>query len=913
MRTYKEMIDEYLNWYSEISGNTNFLPNEYLIGDEQTITFKKAQVWNKILEMSYKPVEGIYWFHKFILGDMTYAGYPEPIRFNGLWWDWTKIGAGGDHITIKCSRQHGKANPYSTPIITPSGWTTMGQLKIGDKVFSEKGIETTVTNIFEQGKKNVYKITFTDGSVAECELEHLWKVKKAGTGRNGKELNWKTKSLKEIINKQGMEPKSDNAYRIPLTKPVQFKKQKHYIDTYTLGALIGDGGLSQDSCILTTADIEIVDTIKTNMPQLMIINSGNYSYRLIDTKINHKSKLITELKRLKLWGTKSLTKFIPQEYMVDSVENRIKLLRGLMDTDGCISDTCIMEYYSISKELCKQVKELVQSLGGKARIDIKNGKYKGKKHISYRVKIWLQGINPFKLKRKANKFYNIKYKPVRIFKKIELVRRENCRCIMVDDDSHTYLINDYIVTHNSTYWTVLVPVYRMAMFEHYNVLLESASEDQAIMLMGYMTNIIVNNEFLLEKRNTKSKWSSKDIVYNGGVIRARGVGSEVRGGTYDYIVCDDILRSDNKLSDTEIENFVDEELEPMILVRKGQMVIVGTPKSETDIFTSIEERIELDDTGESWKLYTYPAIIDWENEKILCPDRFTWKQLMAIRARQGTMKFDKEFMCKTYSSGAQLFTYAVRKKATDLGCRDILYSTAKPQEANEWQYYISVDCARAGTAGADFTVVFVIAYNSKTNIRRVVWMWRKKGLKIALQVEQMAEISRNFNHPIILVEKNNMGQDFIDLMIDDYGLNVEPFTTGGRGQGKEDLIRSLIIAFENEKIILPYGNEFSREQMKILDRELERFVVEVTKAGNEVMKGSGHSHDDTVISLALANRCAQSFGYSPFAQAIPSSKTTALERFVASGDSTEILMATINKTTASKTENDFFKIKETKK
>lgn len=435
----------------------------------------------------------------------------------------------------------------------------------------------------------------------------------------------------------------------------------------------------------------------------------------------------------------------------------------------------------------------------------------------------------------------------------------------------------------STYWTVIHSIYRTSLFEHYNILISSASEDQAIALMGYIDRIIGNNEFLLSKKSASAKWSTVEIHYNGGKIVAKGVGSEVRGGTYDYIICDDILRSDNKLSDEDIEHYIDEELEPMIFVRRGQIVIVGTPKSDTDIFSSLEERVR---QGSAWKLYTYSAILDWDRKVILCPDRFTWDRLMNVRKNIGQQKFDKEFMCQTYSSGSQLFPAEIRKKAKELGLNWKLYSKARPEESNHWYYYMSVDSARAGSASGDYTVVFVVAYNPDTQVKRIVWVWRKKGLKISEQVEQIATISKNFNNPIILVEKNNIGQDLIDQLIDNYNLSVEAFQTSSRS--KEDLIRSLIVAFENEKIIIPQGDEFTREMMDELDRELDRFIVEVTRAGNEIMKGSGHSHDDMVMSLALANRCTQSFGYTPFAVSSGDRKTTSLERFAVSGDIREV-------------------------
>ena len=138
---------------------------------------------------------------------------------------------------------------------------------------------------------------------------------------------------------------------------------------------------------------------------------------------------------------------------------------------------------------------------------------------------------------------------------------------------------------------------------------------------------------------------------------------------------------------------------------------------------------------------------------------------------------------------------------------------------------MGVDTARSGKASADYTVAIVIAYKPSTGEKRIVWFWRERGLKINIQIEKIAEISRKFNNPLILVETNNMGVEFVDQMIDNYGLNVEEFTTT-KGNKFDDLIRMLIVSFEKEKIIFPQGDARSRKMMDIIDRELDRFVVE---------------------------------------------------------------------------------------
>jgi len=434
----------------------------------------------------------------------------------------------------------------------------------------------------------------------------------------------------------------------------------------------------------------------------------------------------------------------------------------------------------------------------------------------------------------------------------------------------------------TTFWTVVVSIYRASLLQNYNILIESATEDQAIGILFSITKMIERNEFLNSKKSDDAKWTATEVSYNGGRIVARGLGSEVRGGTYDYIVCDDILRSDNKLSDRDVENFLDEELEAMLLVRKGQMIIVGTPKSSTDIFSTIESRAG---NESMWKFHVYQAIVDEEKQIILCPERFTWKQLMLMKNTMGQKKFDKEMQCKCYSSGSQLFSEELRKLAIEKGHQYISYSKSKKADEAS-QYYIGVDCARSGSASGDFTVVIVLAFNPISQEKRVVWMWREKGLKITEQVDIIAQIAKDFNFPVVMVEQNNMGQEFIDQLVDNYNITVEAFTTTAKS--KEDLIRGLISVFEHEKMILPSGDDYSYEMSKEIDNELSKFVVEVTPAGNEVLKGSGRSHDDIVMALAIANKCTQAGGGLAFAYSGNRVHSSELERFAKTNDIFEI-------------------------
>ena len=400
----------------------------------------------------------------------------------------------------------------------------------------------------------------------------------------------------------------------------------------------------------------------------------------------------------------------------------------------------------------------------------------------------------------------------------------------------------------------------MFLFKFRRIILISASQEQADELLENMKLIIENNEWLRTKKDP-SKWAVQRIGYNKGYVMTAGIGTEILGQHVDRIIIDDILRSDNKLSDQQIEDYIDMNLSPMLLNRKGQIILVGTPKGPKDIFSEIRRRIR-QEPKTPWLLREFPAILSYEKKILQCPDRFTWDMIMEKRLTMGPLKFGREYQLEFFSREQSLFPTKLVEASKRKGSAIHLIHKHDKRGA-EWMYVTGVDVARSGAVSADYTVALTLAYNSITQEKQIVHFWRAKGLKISEQSRHIAEIAKSFDNSQVLVEQNNMGQDMIDELADVWNVGVETFLTGGKGQKKEELIRFLITAFEHEQITIPQADEWSREEMSILEGELNKFCVTVTPAGNERFEGLG-THDDTVIALALANKATQILG-TPFA------------------------------------------------
>lgn len=355
----------------------------------------------------------------------------------------------------------GKAQPVWCNVLTPNGFVKLSELKVGDKVIDPTtGLEQVVEGIFPQGIRPVYKITTNDGLETFSDEEHIWNVRHRGG--NSYHAGFRNFTLKQLIDKGirlncsdrmkeiGKEPFC--RWELPITKPIDFAEKEYVIHPYLLGVLIGDGCLTGTTIGFsnTDNDSEISTRISSLIDKEYHLSKNKapscpfYNISKKDRyakKTNIYSKAILDLGL----NVKSKDKFIPDIYKLGSKEQRIELLRGLMDTDGT-SHHGRISFSTTSKSLSLDVAELVQSLGGIARVHAYDRDDEGKS-IEYNISININ-IQPFYLKRKA-----CNWKERNISRYISEVKRVDdceCVCIKVSGENELYLTDNFIVTHNTS-------------------------------------------------------------------------------------------------------------------------------------------------------------------------------------------------------------------------------------------------------------------------------------------------------------------------------------------------------------------------------------------------------------------------------------------------------------------------------
>lgn len=346
----------------------------------------------------------------------------------------------------------GKGQPVGSFLLTPKGWVKNSEIDIGNDIIASDGSPYKITGIYHKNKQPTYRIHFSDKSSFVVDLDHLHICRTNNDRQRGNP--WRVISTENLLTcgnlRYGKHQKSRN-YDIPIVKDVLFDKRELPICPYSLGVFLGDGHL-KNSFQITCPDDQVVGRVLSELPDgVALHHATGYTWKLVTglsgNKIHHFRMIF---KKLGLHGKLSYDKFIPDSYLYASPEERLNLLRGLMDTDGYIDKTGTCLFYSSSEKLRDGVIHLVRSLGGIPTASSKIGKINGiEKRRCYIATFSLNTHNPFYLKRKAEKWNPNPRDNGRWIDRIVYECDQETICISVDSPDNSYVTENFIVTHNT--------------------------------------------------------------------------------------------------------------------------------------------------------------------------------------------------------------------------------------------------------------------------------------------------------------------------------------------------------------------------------------------------------------------------------------------------------------------------------
>jgi replicative DNA helicase len=350
----------------------------------------------------------------------------------------------------------GKAQPLDARVLTTKGWTAMGRLTLDDELASLDGRPSTVTGIFPQGIKQIYRVTFSDGRTTECCGDHLWRVHYREWPEPKILTTDKVASMLQRVRYQNRlwidMYTGDFGHHDPLP-----------ITPWALGILIGEGDFG--ALRFSTSSKYVLDRMTVELGQDYLINwAGNYDYRIVQAQGHrrpgkygvHPNPLREHLKDMGLWGKRSEHKFIPDTYKTANRAARLDLLQGLLDADGWVEKLGTVRFSTSSEQLANDVVDLARSLGAwttkknkQPYHSYKNVRKPGLPCFVINI-VHPQPETLFALPEKVTRAaIGSKRRRKPTFNSIEPTRKVEAQCITVSHPQQLYITDDYVVTHNT--------------------------------------------------------------------------------------------------------------------------------------------------------------------------------------------------------------------------------------------------------------------------------------------------------------------------------------------------------------------------------------------------------------------------------------------------------------------------------
>lgn len=342
-------------------------------------------------------------------------------------------------------------------VMTPTGWRPIGDLAVGDLVMGSDGRPRRVTKVHPQGVRPLYEVVFSDGTVVVADDGHLWTTQTVVY--DAKRNQWRDRTTEQIARTV------HQRHRVPhLSQPLCLPERDLPLDPYLLGALLGNGSYRHRSVQFVSHLQDATDfaaQIRRVLPARHSLNllaagpqtSGRLSQQYTITSDDRgpgRNAVLNGLRDLGLHGHAATTKYVPVQYLFASAAQRLALLQGLMDTDGCASGVRAL-FRTSSKQLAMDVVFLAQSLAGVA--DVGTTVFNEESyHDSYLVNVRIAvELCPFRLARKVQS-WRPRARDCQTARKITAVRRvppAEAVCISIDAADQLFVTEGCILTHNS--------------------------------------------------------------------------------------------------------------------------------------------------------------------------------------------------------------------------------------------------------------------------------------------------------------------------------------------------------------------------------------------------------------------------------------------------------------------------------
>lgn len=541
----------------------------------------------------------------------------------------------------------GKEIADTTQILTPDGWTTHGELKVGDYVFHPDGQAVEVLEIATEKHIDDYVVSFSNGESIRCHENHEWEV----YDRPSKE--WRILETKQILKRKltsGEMGKRGGRYlfQVRSIAPLEFPSACLPIDPYFLGIWLGDGTRANTSINYQSCDEPMINEIlyRGFTPTSRYVHPGTGVLRISFGGQN----IIQTLRGMGC----SPNKHIPEIYLHSSIEQRLDLLAGLIDSDGCVERKTGRVHISTGdKPLADSIVKLVIGFGFRPSVCsqepcLSSSGIQGRKTI-YCIGFQPDMDIPTQLSRKRILVFakkrriaitEIEYKPT----------GETGQCIQVDSPDGLYLVGQRLIpTHNSQVCSKKFPAWYLRKYPDREIMITSYSADLAFDFSRIARNTIQDERGIFPNINVNQQaravkhWTLANHL--GGLIAA-GVGGPITGRGAHLAIIDDAFKNYEEAASETVRESVWQWYRSTLRTRlapDGAIFLVCTRWHMDDLAGRLLEEAKTGN-GEQWEVISLPGIAE-ENDQLgrkpgeALSSRFPIEELLIIKKAMGSYLF----------------------------------------------------------------------------------------------------------------------------------------------------------------------------------------------------------------------------------------------------------------------------------
>ena len=505
--------------------------------------------------------------------------------------------------------RHGKQISDATPILTTSGWTTHGQLVPGDQVFHTSGVPVTVLAVSEPLAQDC-TVVFTDGTTVDCHEHHEWTV------YDRSRAEWRTVETKYIEAQtllSGLKPRA--RFQLPTSEAVQMPAKQLPIDPYFLGAWLGDGKSSEPVICGTESDLDQI---------CALVPYPRGSRWVHKTTGVHYQSFVRGIRALLRTNALLNNKHIPQTYMTASVEQRLRLLAGLVDTDGCVEPgTQRVRFRSGSQELSNDVATLVRTLGYRASVDYTPADTR-ERHITGGESWCVQwtphdgrggGLLPRKQITRVRDRRRIG------ISKITRTTPQQGRCIQVDSLDGLYMVGEtFKVTHNSELASIRFPAWHLGHHPTHEVINVGYNHELPMRFSRKVREVLREPIYVKIFPDTKLSPDSQGVeawnTTKGGGFTAAGVGGGITGKGAHILIIDDPIKNQEEADSAQTREKLEDWYQSTAYTRLapgGGVLLIETWWNDDDLAGRLQQAMLRSPDADQFDVVRYPALSEqWE-------------------------------------------------------------------------------------------------------------------------------------------------------------------------------------------------------------------------------------------------------------------------------------------------------------